>query len=162
MWTTARKETFASTIFSRTEQFAMAAFLARSRAAKGEGVPDGMRMDRAGNLYVTGPGGIWIWDPEGHHLGTIILPEQPANLAWGDPELKTLYITATTSLYKLKTNAQGFVPYLQETEAWLDVSSASFAVSSLKRSTTLCSQKLIPHSAGLRISAQYCLNVTAD
>jgi gluconolactonase len=79
---------------------------------KGEGVPDGMRMDRAGNLYVTGPGGIWVWDPDGHHLGTIILPGQPANLAWGDPEWKTLYITATTSLYKLRTNAAGFVPYL--------------------------------------------------
>ena len=79
---------------------------------KGEGVPDGMRLDRAGNLYVTGPGGIWIWDSDGHHLGTIILPEQPANLAWGDSDLKTLYITATTSLYKLKTSALGFVPYL--------------------------------------------------
>ncbi len=79
---------------------------------KGEGVPDGMRLDRAGNLYVTGPGGIWVWDFEGHHLGTIILPEQPANLTWGDADLKTLYITATTSLYKLKTNATGFVPYM--------------------------------------------------
>jgi gluconolactonase len=77
-----------------------------------EGVPDGMKLDRAGNLYVTGPGGIWIWDSDGHHLGTIILPEQPANLAWGDSDLKTLYITATTSLYKLKTNATGFVPYM--------------------------------------------------
>ena len=80
--------------------------------SKGEGVPDGMKVDRAGNLYVTGPGGIWVWDPDGHHLGTIILPEQPANLAWGDSDLKTLYITATTSLYALKTNATGFVPYL--------------------------------------------------
>jgi gluconolactonase len=80
--------------------------------AKGEGVPDGMKLDRAGNLYVTGPGGLWVWDSDGHHLGTIMLPEQPANLAWGDADLKTLYITATTSLYKLKTNATGFVPYL--------------------------------------------------
>ena len=79
---------------------------------KGEGVPDGMRLDRAGNLYVTCPGGLWVWDSDGHHLGTIMLPEQPANLAWGDADLKTLYITATTSLYKLKTNATGFVPYL--------------------------------------------------
>lgn len=79
---------------------------------KGEGVPDGMRVDRAGNLYVTGPGGIWVWSPDGHHLGTILMPEQPANLAWGDADLKTLYITATTSLYKLKLKAIGFVPYL--------------------------------------------------
>ena len=78
---------------------------------KGDGVPDGMKVDRAGNLYVTGPQGIWVWDPNGHHLGTIVVPEQPANLAWGDSDLKTLYITATTSIYKLKTNVSGFVPY---------------------------------------------------
>jgi gluconolactonase len=45
-------------------------------------------------------------------LGTILLPEQPANLAWGDADLDTLYITATTSVYRLKTNAHGFTPYL--------------------------------------------------
>jgi len=79
---------------------------------KGEGVPDGMKVDLAGNLFVTGPGGIWVWDASGRHLGTILLPEQPANLAWGDANLDTLYITATTSVYRLKTNTHGFVPYL--------------------------------------------------
>ncbi|MGA2101117.1 MAG: SMP-30/gluconolactonase/LRE family protein [Candidatus Sulfotelmatobacter sp.] len=76
-----------------------------------DGVPDGMKLDREGNIYVTGPQGIWVWDSAGHHLGTIVVPEQPANLAWGDSDLKTLYITATTSIYKLKTNVSGFVPY---------------------------------------------------
>lgn len=80
---------------------------------KGDGVPDGIKLDWNGNLYVTGPGGIWVWDPQGHHLGTILLPEQPANLAWGDADLGTLYITATTSVYKLRTRTQGFVPYLK-------------------------------------------------
>jgi len=79
---------------------------------KHDGVPDGMRVDEAGNLYVTGPKGIWIWDPQGHHLGTIEMPEQPANLTWGGAEYDTLYITATTSVYKLRTKARGFVPYL--------------------------------------------------
>jgi gluconolactonase len=79
---------------------------------RGDGVPDGMKVDRDGNLYVTGPQGIWVWDAEGHHLGTIVMPEQPANLAWGDADLGTLYITATTSVYKLRTTAHGFVPYL--------------------------------------------------
>jgi len=79
--------------------------------AKGEGVPDGMKVDLAGNLFVTGPGGIWVWDPSGRHLGTILMPEQPANLAWGDADLATLYITATTSVYRLKTSTRGFVPY---------------------------------------------------
>ena len=81
---------------------------------KHEGVPDGMRVDEAGNLYVTGPKGIWIWDPEGHHLGTIEMPEQPANLIWGDNDYRTLYITATTSVYKLRTKVRGFVPYLAQ------------------------------------------------
>jgi gluconolactonase len=80
---------------------------------RGEGVPDGIKVDRRGNVYVTGPLGIWVWDPEGHHLGTILMPEQPANLAWGDAGLDTLYITATTAVYKLKTTTQGFVPYLK-------------------------------------------------
>ena len=78
---------------------------------KGEGVPDGMKVDQSGNLYVTGPGGIWVWDSNGHHLGTILMPEQPANLAWGDGDWGTLYVTATTSVYRLKTRARGFVPY---------------------------------------------------
>ncbi len=77
-----------------------------------DGVPDGMKVDTKGNLYVVGPRGIWVWDPAGHHLGTIVLPEQPANLAWGDPDYSTLYITATTSVYKVPTRAHGFIPYL--------------------------------------------------
>jgi len=76
-----------------------------------EGVPDGMRVDQAGNLYVTGPRGIWVWDPQGHHLGTIEMPEQPANLNWGGPRCDTLYITATSSVYALQTTARGHVPY---------------------------------------------------
>jgi gluconolactonase len=86
-------------------------FASEAGPTKG-GVPDGMKVDRDGNLYVTGPEGIWVWDPDGHHLGTIVLPEQPANLTWGDPDYGTLYITATKSVYKLRTNTRGFVPYL--------------------------------------------------
>jgi gluconolactonase len=78
-----------------------------------DGVPDGIRVDRKGNLFVTGPGGIWVWDAQGRHLGTILMPEQPANLAWGGAALDTLYITATTSVYKLTTEVSGFVPYLR-------------------------------------------------
>lgn len=77
---------------------------------KGEGVPDGMRVDVNGNLFVTGPKGIWVWDSDGNHLGTIAMPEQPANLIWGDKDLRTLYITATTSVYRLKTKTTGFSP----------------------------------------------------
>src|SRR5580698_2457569 len=79
---------------------------------KGDGVPDGMKVDKNGNLFVTGPKGIWVWDATGNHLGTIIMPEQPANLNWGDKDYRTLYITATTSVYRLQMKTQGFVPYL--------------------------------------------------
>jgi len=80
---------------------------------KGEGVPDGMKVDKKGNLYVVGPKGIWVWDARGNHLGTIVMPEQPANLTWGDKDYRTLYITATTSVYRLRTKAHGFLPYLE-------------------------------------------------
>ena len=80
---------------------------------KGDGVPDGIKVDKNGNLFVTGPTGIWVWDANGNHLGTIVMPEQPANLTWGDNDYGTLYITATTSVYRLKTKTQGFVPYLE-------------------------------------------------
>ena len=75
------------------------------------GDPDGMRIDMAGNLYVTGFGGIWVFDADGNHLGTILLPEQTANLTWGDADYRTLYITSSTSVLKLRTKATGFVPY---------------------------------------------------
>lgn len=80
---------------------------------KHQGVPDGMKVDKNGNLFVTGPKGIWVWDTNGNHLGTIAMPEQPANLTWGDPDYQTLYITATTSVYRLRLKTQGFVPYLE-------------------------------------------------
>ena len=80
---------------------------------KGEGVPDGIKVDKSGNLFVTGPKGIWVWDANGNHLGTIVMPEQPANLTWGDKDYRTLYITATTSVYRLATKTHGYVPYLE-------------------------------------------------
>jgi gluconolactonase len=84
---------------------------------KNDGVPDGMKVDKAGNILVTGPRGIWVWDQAGRHLGTIVMPEQPANLNWGDSDYGTLYITATTRVYRLRTRTQGFVPYLPFAEA---------------------------------------------
>jgi gluconolactonase len=77
---------------------------------KDEGVPDGIKVDEDGNLYIAGPKGIWVWDANGNHLGTIAMPEQPANLTWGDKDLHALYITATTSVYRLRTKARGFLP----------------------------------------------------
>jgi gluconolactonase len=72
-----------------------------------KGVPDGMRLDQDGNIYSSGPGGVWIISPEGKHLGTIKVPEVVSNVAWGDADGKTLYITASTSLYRIKLNVAG-------------------------------------------------------
>ena len=76
----------------------------------GEGVPDGMKVDRAGNIYATGPAGIMIFAPSAKLLGTIQLPEIPANLNWGDADGKALYITARTGLYRLRVKVAGIRP----------------------------------------------------
>jgi gluconolactonase len=79
-------------------------------ADKAPGVPDGMKVDNNGNLYTTGPGGIWIFAPSGTHLGTILTPEPGANLAFGDADGKGLYITARTTLYRVRLNTAGTPP----------------------------------------------------
>jgi len=73
---------------------------------KDSGLPDGMKLDAEGRLWATGPGGVWVMRHDGTHLGTIKLPEQPANCAWGD-DGRTLYMTAETGLYRLKTSVMG-------------------------------------------------------
>ena len=70
------------------------------------GTPDGMALDRSGNLYATGPGGVLIFNARGKHLGTIALSEVPTNAGWGD-DGKTLYITAGKGLYRIKLDAEG-------------------------------------------------------
>jgi sugar lactone lactonase YvrE len=72
-----------------------------------QGAPDGMKVDVQGNVYCTGPGGIWVHTPEGAHLGVIETPEVPANLAWGDEDMKALYVTARTGLYRVRTQIGG-------------------------------------------------------
>jgi gluconolactonase len=76
----------------------------------GDAVPDGMKVDSAGNVYATGPGGVLVISPRGKHLGTIEVPEIAANCAWGEADGKTLYITARTGLYRIKLNVSGVRP----------------------------------------------------
>lgn len=70
--------------------------------AAAPGVPDGLTVDARGNVWATGPGGVWVLSPEGRHLGTIKLAELPANAGWGD-DGQTLYMTARTGLYRVRT-----------------------------------------------------------
>jgi gluconolactonase len=75
-----------------------------------DGLPDGIKVDQKGNLYGSGPGGLWILSPEGKHLGTIKLPEKMANCNWGGADGRTLYVTASSSLYRIKLKVPGFRP----------------------------------------------------
>jgi gluconolactonase len=75
-------------------------------AEKESGNPDGMKVDAQGNIYAAGPAGIWIFSPDGKHLGTLKPGETPANCNWGD-DGKSLYITAQTSLYRIKLGVEG-------------------------------------------------------
>ncbi len=74
------------------------------------GVPDGMKVDRNGIVYQSGPGGIWIISPDGKHLGTIRTPDPVTNLAFGDPDAKGLYITVRRSIYHVRLNTPGILP----------------------------------------------------
>lgn len=67
------------------------------------GLPDGMKCDAEGNVWVTAPGGVWVYDPQGNLIGKVDVPELAANLHWGGPDWRTLFITATTSLYAVET-----------------------------------------------------------
>jgi gluconolactonase len=72
-----------------------------------DGVPDGMKVDVEGRVYCTGPGGTWVFAPDGTQLGIIRTPEVPANLAFGGPDLKTLFFTARTSVYTMRVKVPG-------------------------------------------------------
>ena len=76
---------------------------------KDPGLPDGMKIDVRGNVWATGPSAVFVFSPEGKHLGTIKPPEDPANCGWGD-DGRTLYITAETGLYRIKTSVMGQAP----------------------------------------------------
>jgi gluconolactonase len=81
---------------------------------KAPGVADGMKVDSAGHVYSCGPGGIHIFNPDGRRLGILPTPEFAANLVFGDDDLQTLYITATTSVYRLRVQVPGLQPHQLE------------------------------------------------
>jgi gluconolactonase len=72
-----------------------------------DGVPDGMKVDVEGRIFCTGPGGTWVFTSDGTHLGIIRTPEIPANLAFGGPDLRTLFFTARTSVYAMRVKTPG-------------------------------------------------------
>jgi gluconolactonase len=80
--------------------------LVLNMASEDPGVPDGLKVDRQGNVFCTGPGGLWVCRPDGTLLGRVVLPELPANLAWGE-DGSVLFLTARTSIYRLPTRTRG-------------------------------------------------------
>jgi len=84
---------------------------------EGPGAPDGMKIDCAGNLYCCGPGGIHVFAPDATCLGVIRMPEYTANFCFGDDDLSSLYITASTSIYRLRVNTPGVAQYLSSSRS---------------------------------------------
>ncbi|HSD51577.1 MAG TPA: SMP-30/gluconolactonase/LRE family protein, partial [Candidatus Methylomirabilis sp.] len=78
--------------------------------APGEDAIDGIKVDQQGNLYASGPGGLWVISPQGKHLGTIQAPRHIHNMAWGDEDGKTLYLCARSGLYRMRLNIPGVRP----------------------------------------------------
>ena len=78
-------------------------FASAIRSSLEPGVPDGMKCDQRGNIWVTAPGGVWVYAPSGDLLGKVRAPELVANLAWGGPDFRTLFLTATQSVYRIET-----------------------------------------------------------
>jgi gluconolactonase len=78
-----------------------------THTVSGDDAWDGIKVDRLGNVYAAGPEGIYVLSPAGEHLGTIVPPEHVANFAWGDADYRTLYITASSGLYRIRLNVAG-------------------------------------------------------
>ena len=71
------------------------------------GVPDGLKVDSEGRVFCTGPGGIWIWEPDGERVGVLAFPEVTTNIAWGGSDWRTMFVTGHTSIYSLQPTTPG-------------------------------------------------------
>jgi gluconolactonase len=87
-----------------------AAVFADLTTEPGDDALDGLKVDEAGNVYACGPGGVWILSPEGERLGLLRLAEAPHNLAWGESDGRTLYVTALTGVYRVRLTIPGLQP----------------------------------------------------
>ena len=110
------------------------------------GVPDGMKCDRDGNIWVTGPGGVWVYGQDGRHIGIVSVPEVVANLHWGGPDWQTLFLAASTSLYavQIKTGPRR-EPFMTP-----------------KGAVSPSSESSIPQPSGLDLDASRCALIIQD
>jgi gluconolactonase len=120
-----------------------------------QGVPDGMKCDQKGNVWVTAPGGVWVYSPSGDLIGKIRVPELVANLAWGGPDFRTLYMTATHSVYALQTKIG------PRNEPYMRARSGSSASSPSVHSTSAAAAPKL-NATDLRLDPRRCAMLIQD
>ena len=111
-WDLKRKVVMRYEVHSKSCELSHGRVLFDMTSAPGEEALDGIKVDRDGHLFVSGPGGVWVISPEGKHLGTIQAPELPANMAFGDADGRTLYMAARTGVYRIRLSHEGVRPPL--------------------------------------------------
>ena len=134
-------------------------FASGIRDAMQPGVPDGMKCDAQGNIWVTAPGGLWVYAPDGRHIGKVAIPELSANLHWGGPDWRTLYVCATTSVYaidvKVGPRNEPFMRARKSAAAAASSKPASAAASSASSSVSAA-------SGDLQLDASRCALIIQD
>ena len=114
------------------------------------GVPDGMKADRNGNVYVTAPGGVWVYSFDGIKLGEIAIPEMAANLHWGGDNWETLYVCACTSVYSVQTKAQGRIePFMFARPSSPSSSAAASQAGGSSAADSAAQMNLVPQRTAL-------------
>ena len=120
------------------------------------GLPDGMKADEHGNVYVTAPGGVWVYSFHGELIGKIECPEMVANLHWGGPDWSTLYLCATTSLYRVQTRTRG------QQEAFMTAGSAASSSSTAQASAAVASPLILKDRLDFRIDPSRTAMIVQD
>jgi gluconolactonase len=127
------------------------------------GVPDGMKCDSRGNVWCTGPGGIWVFSPKGDLLGKVRIPEMPANLHWGGPDFQTLFVCATHSVYTVKTKVTPRMEPFMRAGSGAAVATPASApqVQPASPSVSLAAAQ-VPLRQGLRLDPARCALIIQD
>ncbi len=126
------------------------------------GVPDGMKCDTDGNIWVTAPGGLWIYAPDGRHIGKLSIPELAANLHWGGPDWRTLYVCATTSVYAVQTKIGPRNEPFMRPQAITRADAAQISPATVQAATSSAQVKPSAASSGLHLDASRCAMIIQD